>query len=316
MQTNQTFLFLFLFSIFYSPFQSKKIATEPIRPYLVILGTIQDAGSPHIACKKECCKNLFTHPDVNRKIVALGIVDPVSQMDWIIEATPDLPGQMKALKQVSGFEKETPDGILLTHAHIGHYTGLMYLGREAMNANNLPVYVMPKMKTFLETNGPWSQLVTLKNIRLEPIENRNETSLSSQIKITPFTVPHRDEFSETVGYLIYGPDKKALFIPDIDKWTKWDKQIIDEIKKVDYALIDATFYDGDEIKGRDISEIPHPFVIETMAVFENIPEIEKDKIYFIHFNHTNPLLNTNSRQFKDIIKKGFHVAIINQKLDL
>ncbi len=140
--------------------------------------------------------------------------------------------------------------------------------------------------------------------------------MSSQIKITPFIVPHRDEYSETVGYVISGKNKKALFIPDIDKWTKWDKQIINEIKKVDYALIDATFFDGDELKGRDISEIPHPFVIETMATFENLPDAEKNKIYFIHFNHTNPLLNIHSRQSKEVMKKGFHVAGINQKLDL
>lgn len=316
MQTHQAFIFLFLFSIFYSPVQNKKIINEPKRPFLVILGTIQDAGSPHIACKKVCCKKLFKHPDANRKVVSLGIVDPVNGMNWIIEATPDLPVQMKALKQMSGFEKETPDGILLTHAHIGHYTGLMYLGREAMNSNNLPVFVMPKMKTFLETNGPWSQLVSLKNIRLEPIENGIEKALSPQIKITPFKVPHRDEYSETVGYLICGPGKKALFIPDIDKWTKWDKQIIEEIKKVDYALIDATFFDGDEMKGRDISEIPHPLVIETMAAFENLPATEKNKIYFIHFNHTNPLLNTNSRQSRELIKKGFHLSRVNLKLDL
>ncbi len=319
MQIIQTVFFLFLLSWFGSANHNKislvKSSTQG-NPYLVILGTVQDAGSPHIACKKECCKNLFKHPDANRKVVSLGIVDPVSGMDWIIEATPDLPAQMKALKLISGFENEAPDGILITHAHIGHYAGLMYLGREAMNENNLPVYAMPKMKTFLESNGPWSQLVSLKNIRLEPIENGKEITLSSQIKITPFIVPHRDEYSETVGYVISGKNKKALFIPDIDKWTKWDKQIINEIKKVDYALIDATFFDGDELKGRDISEIPHPFVIETMATFENLPDAEKNKIYFIHFNHTNPLLNIHSRQSKEVIKKGFHVAGINQKLDL
>ena len=132
---------------------------------LIILGTVQDAGSPHIACKKDCCKELFLHPDVGRKVVSLGLIDNENQKNYIIEATPDLAIQMKNLQQHSPFStKETPDGILLTHAHIGHYSGLMYLGKEAMNADKLDVYAMPRMKQFLETNGPWSQLVNNKNI--------------------------------------------------------------------------------------------------------------------------------------------------------
>ena len=103
-------------------------------------------------------------------------------------------------------------------------------------------------------------------------------------------MPHRDEYSETVGYVISGPNKSALFIPDIDKWEKWKLDINAEIKKVDYALLDATFFDEKEINNRDISEIPHPFIIESMKKFEMMTPEEKNKIIFIHFNHTNPVL--------------------------
>ncbi|MDZ4758059.1 MAG: MBL fold metallo-hydrolase [Bacteroidota bacterium] len=290
-------------------------------PSIIILGTVQDAGSPHIGCKKDCCKDLFINPDSDsyrgRMVVSLGLVDPANKMNWLFEATPDITRQMKMLKNYSKFsDSETPNGIFLTHAHIGHYAGLMYLGREAINTKNIPVYAMPRMKTFLEKNGPWSQLVSLKNIIINPLQHDSENSLSSNIKVTPIIVPHRDELSETVGYIIKGPQKKLLFIPDIDKWSKWKKSIIDEIKKVDYAFIDATFYDGKEIKGRDISEIPHPFVVESMEAFKNLPTTEKDKIYFIHFNHTNPLLNIESEQAKTVIKNGFHIAQIKTVIGL
>jgi pyrroloquinoline quinone biosynthesis protein B len=284
---------------------------------IIVLGTVQDAGSPHIACKKVCCADLFEHPDPTRKVVSLGLIDHENKKNWIFEATPDLPTQMKILKNQSLFaEKETPDGIFLTHAHIGHYAGLMFLGKEAMNAQKIPVYAMPRMKTYLETNGPWSQLVNLQNISLQSTTQNEAVVLSPKIKVIPYKVPHRDEYSETVGYTIEGPNKKALFIPDIDKWNKWDKDIIQAISTVDYAFLDATFYDAAEINNRDIATIPHPFVIESMELFKDLPAREKDKIYFIHFNHTNPLLNPTSEQAKMVINNGFHIAGFKEVLGL
>lgn len=283
---------------------------------LHILGTMQDAGSPHIGCKNECCEALFLNPDTTRKVVSLGIIDHENNKTFLFEATPDMPSQIKLLKEYANSEKETPDAIFLTHAHIGHYTGLMYLGKEALGATKTPVYAMPKMKVFLENNGPWSQLVDLKNISLKELKNNTTIQLTKNISVLPFLVPHREEFSETVGYKIIGPNKSVLFIPDIDKWSKWNTSIIKEIKNSNYAFVDASFFDGDEINNRDISEIPHPFVIESMKLFKNLPETEKAKINFIHFNHTNPILNKNSEQHKLVLDKGFSISHFGQKISL
>lgn len=283
---------------------------------LIILGTIQDAGSPHIGCKKACCASLFKTPDVTRKVVSLGVMDKSTHETFLFEATPDITSQLKDLKHFSNSESEMPNGIFLTHAHIGHYSGLMYLGKEAINASDIPVYTMPKMTSYLEENGPWSQLVTNKNISLVPIENKHHIELTANIRVTPFTVPHRDEFSETVGFIIHGPNKKILFIPDIDKWENWETSIIEEISEVDYAFLDATFYDGDELNTRDISEIPHPFIVESMKLFETLPASEKEKIYFIHFNHTNPVLNSESEAYKKVLENGFNISQYGQQLNL
>ena len=250
-------------------------------------------------------------------VVLLGIVDALNNKNYLVEATPDFTQQTKVLKNHSPFsKKETPDGIFLTHAHIGHYTGLMYLGKEAMNADSIAVYAMPRMKAYLEQNGPWSQLVNNKNIALQELQDGKEIKLAKDLRIVPFIVPHRDEFSETVGYKITGPNKSALFIPDIDKWEKWNTDIVEAITKVDYAFVDATFYDAAEINNRDIATIPHPFIIESMLLFKDLPAAEKRKIYFIHFNHTNPVINKKSKQYQQVIKNGFNVAEINSVLRL
>lgn len=277
---------------------------------LVILGTLQDGGSPHSGCMKACCKDLFEHPDPSRKVVSLALIDPATRSAWLFEASPDLPVQLKELNDLRGVKNNVlPSGIFLSHAHIGHYTGLMYLGREAMNAKEALVYAMPRMKTFLKYNGPWSQLDSLHNISIEVMEVEKEIHLSPQINVKAILVPHRDEYSETVGFIISGPTKKVLFIPDIDKWSKWNKNIIEEISKVDVAFIDGTFYSGEEINNRNIAEIPHPFVIESMELFKDLSVSERNKVHFIHFNHTNPLLNIESREAKEVLEKGFKIAI-------
>lgn len=284
---------------------------------LLILGTVQDGGSPHIGCKKACCKDLFLQPELRRNVVSLGIIDQENKKKYIIECTPDFPVQAKKLHHAASFStSELPDGIFVTHAHIGHYSGLMYLGKEAINANSVPVYVMPRMKQFLESNGPWSQLVNKKNIALKPLSNQTKIIVTSTISITPILVPHRDEYSETVGFMIEGPNKKVLFIPDIDKWEKWESKITEYISKVNYALIDGTFYNGEEINTRNLAEIPHPFIVESMKLFNHLSISEKQKIHFIHFNHTNLVLDTLSNEFKTIFKNGFQVAQENQVLTL
>ena len=280
--------------------------------FITVLGIAQDAGYPHIGCKKDCCNNNIG--DNKYYVTSIGLTDIENDKYYLFEATPDIGEQIKYLK--SGVSnKKLIDGILLTHAHIGHYSGLMYLGREALGANRIPIYVMPRMKNFLEGNGPWSQLVSLDNIDLKEINHNQNIQLSNDLIVIPFNVPHRDEFSETVGYKIIGKNKSALFIPDIDKWDLWRKSIVEEVKSVDYAFLDATFFSGDEIN-RSMKEIPHPFVLETIEIFMNEDLSTKNKIHFIHFNHTNPLLNQKINLRDSILKLGFNFAKFGDKYNL
>ena len=292
-------LILFLFGC---SIQKEK---TPTTPYVMVLGITQDAGYPQMNCKKECCKMAWRNIELQRMTSCLAIVDPTTKEQWIIDATPNIKEQIQLLKSKTGTEKI--DGVLLTHAHMGHYTGLMHFGREVMGANKIPVFVMPKMKSFLEENGPWSQLVVLENISLEKLKEDSTFSLNENIKIKPFLVPHRDEFSETVGYEVTINDKTLIFIPDIDKWEKWETDINKLIQKIDYAFLDATFYKNGELK-RDMHQIPHPFVEESMKLFSNLAETDKKKVYFIHLNHTNPLLQEGRIAQKEVFKKGFNLA--------
>ncbi|MEC4728196.1 pyrroloquinoline quinone biosynthesis protein PqqB [Shewanella sp. D64] len=286
---------------------SFSLSAENKQPYLYILGVAQDAGYPQTGCYAEHCMSGWNDPQLRRGAVSLGLIDPAAHKKYMFEATPNFPEQLFELEKEAPNEQFEFSGLFITHAHIGHYSGLMFLGHEAMGATGVPVYAMPKMSQFLKSNGPWSQLVSHNNITLRPLKN-NKVQVLDGIRITPFLVPHRDEYSETVGYRIEGPNRSALFIPDIDKWSKWKVNIADLIRTVDYALIDATFFANGELGNRDMSKVPHPFVSESMELFNDFSPQQKKKVWFIHFNHTNPLLNPDSKESQYVNSQGFNIA--------
>ncbi len=298
----------------------QKEKVKPKQPtsgvYLFVLGTIQDAGSPQLGCYRDCCRDLQSNPDPTRKIVSLGLIDYENQKKYLFEATPDFVSQWSSLNSFAGFDTNKVDGIFLTHAHIGHYTGLIFLGVESMNGDHVPVFTMPEMSKFLESNGPWSQLVKVGNIELKALTNSKEIILNNQISVEAIQVPHRDEYSETVGFKVQGPNKSFLFIPDINKWNLWETSIVEMIKEVDYAFLDGSFYDGEELPNRYMDEIPHPFISESMELFSALPEEEKSKVHFIHFNHTNPILIKDSEQREKVLQNGFQIAEFHQMIEL
>ena len=151
-------LFVFTLSTFENS-TSEFSGFDTAPPVIHVLGTVQDGGSPHIGCDRICCRNLFLRPATDRQVVSLGLIDADNGKSFLFEATPDLPTQWHHLQKLAGGKKKWPDGIFLTHAHMGHYSGLMHLGREALGSQGVPVYAMPRMMQFLQENGPWRQLV-------------------------------------------------------------------------------------------------------------------------------------------------------------
>jgi pyrroloquinoline quinone biosynthesis protein B len=245
---------------------------------IVVLGIAQDAGIPHLGCEQPLCWSIRSGGRKPERVASIGIVNRSLRKAYLIDATPDLPSQLHDLTGGS-----PPDGILLTHAHIGHYTGLMYLGRESIDAKGVPVYATDRMHRFLRDNAPWSLLVSRANIGLRPLPVGQAFDLDAGLRVTAYAVPHRDEFTDTVGFLIEGPAKKALYIPDIDQWQKWDRSIRDLADTVDIALLDGTFGSAREIPGRSIDDIPHPM----MSVTRDLLRGTRAAVWFIHLNHTN-----------------------------
>ena len=293
---------------------SSVFSQNDVSLFIYVLGNVQDAGLPHIGCESKICLDAFNEKK-KHYVTSIALIDPENQEFSLFDVTPNITEQLLMIRRDIFNKYILPKNIFITHAHIGHYTGLMYFGREALGSKGIKVNVLPRMYDFISNNGPWSQLVKLGNISLNKINFRDNIEIKTNLSVIPIQVPHRDEFSETSAFLIQGPNKAALYLPDIDKWSKWSISLIEILKNVDYAFIDATFYTNDEIN-RDIDEIPHPLVIETMDLLSELPNYQKDKVYFIHMNHTNQMLDPNSDITRNVLNKGFNIARLGQKFHL
>jgi pyrroloquinoline quinone biosynthesis protein B len=254
------------------------VARQPPGWELVVLGIAQDAGIPHLGCDQGLCWSIRSGGRTPERVASIGLVNRTLGKSYLIDATPDFVSQVHDLTGGT-----PPDGILLTHGHVGHYTGLMYLGRESIDARRVPVFATDRMQAFLRANGPWSLLVSRGNIELRPLAAGTALELGGGLRVTAFKVPHRDEFTDTVGFLVEGPRRKALYIPDIDQWQKWDRPIREIVDGVDLAFLDGTFASPDEIPGRSIDDIPHPMMFRTRELLHGT----KAAVWFIHLNHTN-----------------------------
>jgi pyrroloquinoline quinone biosynthesis protein B len=262
---------------------------------LVVLGIAQDGGIPHLGCLDGPCAAARAGKRRREKVAAIGIVNRRSGQAYLFDATPDFTSQVHAL--TGG---KPPDAIFLTHAHMGHYTGLMYLGRESIGARRVPVHATTRMASYLRDNGPWSLLVENGNIELRTVEPDRPVELPAGVRVTAFRVPHRDESSDTVGYRIQGPRTTVLYVPDTDRWETWSTSIRDLADAADLALLDGTFASPAEVKGRDITEIPHPMMSVTRTLLRGV----RARVWFIHVNHTNPELEAS-----DVVREGMEFEL-------
>lgn len=294
------------------PEEPEKHSQDKTDVLVIVLGTAQDGGIPHIGCYCRNCILARKNPRFARLISSLAILDFKEKQFFLLDATPDIRVQMdmafkRFTPEKSGIKK-SPNAVLLTHAHIGHYTGLMFFGYEAMSTYRLRVYCSVSMRNFLANNGPWSQLVSLDNIAPIILSFDKKISLTSQISLIPFKVPHRDEYSDTTGFIISGKKKKLIYIPDIQSWETWNRSIVEEVNKVNIALLDGTFYSPEELPGRDLSKIGHPFIKTSMKVLKNLVKKGKSEIYFTHLNHSNLVLNLEGKAWKETVEDGFRIA--------
>jgi pyrroloquinoline quinone biosynthesis protein B len=268
--------------------------------FAILLGNAQDAGVPQAGCACANCQAAWADARKRRLAAALGLVDAEAGLFFLVDATPDVREQLHALQAAAPGARL--GGVLLTHAHLGHYTGLLHFGFEAMDTRAVPLYATPRLLEFLRANAPWRQLVAQGNVAPCALAPGEWLALSPGLSVQPVAVPHRAEWSDTVGYVVMGrgtvghpaagraAERGLLYLPDIDSWETWaappwGQEVREVAARVDVALLDGSFYSPEELPGRDLAAIGHPLATDTAERLAGL----RGEIALIHLNHTNPL---------------------------
>lgn len=257
----------------------------------IVLGSAQDGGNPQLG-------SLGT--GLRRLVASLAVVDELGAA-LLIDVTPDVREQLAALgghpMYVPPDRENVIDHVALTHAHMGHYAGLVHFGAEAHNSRGVTCWMTSSMAEYLITNQPWRALFDNGNL---VADTSPSFSPFAGVRVRQIPVPHRPDFTDAVGYSI---NDELLYLPDIDSWEAWPDAEA-EIALHRIALLDATFFSADELPGRDLGQIPHPFVTDTVERFAGIGT----RIILTHLNHSNPIGDPNSPQAALVIEAGMEVA--------
>ena len=306
---------------------------------VTVLGTAQDGGLPQPGCYLPCCEAARADPSLRRMPIALGVAGRDGTRH-LIEASRFL-GEQLDLWKISGTFPEDEDGsgggraarkcpvnsVTITHAHLGHVDGLGLFGREVINSEKLPLNCSETFKMrALEKNPVWSKMVEQGCIEPHVWTSEEEFSAAGTAEagfmINAIPIPHRAELSDTHALLLESTEsgRRLLFLPDHDDWDQTLKAVgcasvqewlVDKLD-VDIALLDGTFFNpGSELGNvRNVAEIPHPPVAETLVKLGKKPGGEKKdrRFIFCHLNHTNPLCNPDSTERKLVEEAGWEIA--------
>lgn len=297
-----------------SPSSERREAAWEDEIHALVLGSVQDAGFPQVGCYTERCNaGRELHAEGRgRYVSSLALVEPNGERFYLVDATPNITRQVDLI-QDPAFRQQTAerrpfDGIFLTHAHIGHYTGLAVLGTEGMGIRDTPVYCTEAMAEFLSSNQPWQLMVEQERIVPRPLGVDRWHRMDEHLDVQLWKVPHRDEFADTVAFVFRGPESSLLYLPDINSWTAWDRDVADAVATVDVALLDGTFWSMDELPGRSIEDIPHPLMTQTMEALQGVVDRDAARVLFTHLNNSNPALDENGPQRANVERRGFEIA--------
>lgn len=301
--------------------ESPSLQTRDVSNVLVkVLGTAQDGGFPGFGCYCPNCLKARENPSLARLRACLALCDMKNRKTFFVDATPDIASQFDIIHNRMGYApKERTSvltSILLTHADLGNYTGLLFYGYEGLNATRVPVYCTPTFSRFMEDNYPWSDLIQYENVLLNLIHPEEKISLTPRMFITPLLVPSRDEYSDTLGMVIQGESKKLLYIPEIESWEGLERSIEEEVESADFAILDGTYFSQEELRSSGLKKIGHPFMTETMKLLGPVAESGKTEIYFSHLNHTNAALDPEGSALKEIKQRGFDLASEGMEITL
>lgn len=263
-----------------------------------VLGSAQDGGVPHLGCGCGRCRGAREDRNLQRSPASVKVYDEEKEVNYLFDVSPDIRFQVG---------DEFIDGIFVSHAHLGHLTGLLYLGTEAFNADRVPVYCSEKVDRFLHENPPYRLLMDRDNVETNVFADGEVVDVMG-IEVTPFEVVNKGYVpTDTHAFTIQSDRTTLFYVTDVDRWAE---ETLDAIRAADIAIIDGCFWSAEEVER--YQHVPHPPMEDSIA---DLAGFDTD-IYFTHMNHTNPVLDPDSPEREMVEENGFRVVDDGMEIEL
>ncbi len=247
---------------------------------------------------------------------------------YLLSASPDLPRQIEAFPKLhpSNRSRETPiAALVLPGADLDQLLGLIML-RESQP---LRVYATPSIRRIIMENNIIFAMVRNQIVweELTPGQEVDLTSVSGEksgIRCLPFALsgnyPHYvsralaaalPSNEALIGLRLQAPGGGTLVYmpgaPSIE--AAW----LQHIENCDLLLFDGTFWTDDELiriqgSGRSALQMGHMPISGGNGSLQKLSGLQRPRKIFIHVNNTNPILDEDSAEYRQVREAGWEVA--------
>jgi pyrroloquinoline quinone biosynthesis protein B len=292
-----------------------------------VLGAAAGGGFPQWNCNCRNCDGVRKGTVRAKPRTQSSIAVSADNVNWILfNASPDLLAQYKGFAELQpgrAIRDTAIRCVVLMDAQIDHTTGLLML-REG---RPLEIYCTAMARDDLSSGNPlfkilghycgvnWHEVPTGRGNSFPVIgaEALTFTAVPLKSNAPPYS-PHRDNPLEgdNIGMRIADPrsGKVLFYAPGLGEIEPHMKPFLEE---ADTLMVDGTFWTDDEMirlglskkHARDIGHLPQS---GSGGMIEVLKPLKASRKILIHINNTNPILDEDSDERRQLAAAGIEVA--------
>jgi pyrroloquinoline quinone biosynthesis protein B len=307
---------------------------------VTVLGSAAGGGFPQWNCACPNCSRLRAgglcfHARSQTQV----LVSANSKRHFLINASPDLRTQILSAQLLvpAHTPRDTPiSSILLTSADVDSVAGLLHL-REFQP---LHIWATPSVRRIvLEENrifrvldrakppAIWQDLPVGTWFPLAEDAASGEASL--RCRVVPLGSAYPDYVSDglrrsltpgeaVVGLVLEEGGKQAFYAPALPvgsgDWKDW-------ARSSDLSLLDGTFWSENELISAGVSskaarEIGHVPLSGLGGLLQEFGSSKRGRRVLIHINNTNPILDEESPENREVRDAGWEIAYDGMQIEL
>ncbi len=311
-----------------------------------ILGTAAGGGFPQWNCRCRNCRRLREGKlRASPRSQAQVAISSDGSNWYLLNASPDLRYQIEASPALhprtgpfAGNGRLTRDspvaGVVLTGGDLDQVLGLLLL-RELQP---LRIYAAGSVRSLLLEDNTvfaalsqvpeqtlWTEIIPGREFELESVCGMSSgircRAIAQEPHFPAYVPPGRRSMlnpSESeLGLALDAPDGgRLLYMPSV---ADVDDAGLELMQSADVLLFDGTFWSDDELKpvtGRTARQMGHLPVGGPGGSLERLAALTRPQKIYSHINHTNPMLDEDSREYHQVREAGWRVAEDGWQLEL